>query len=234
MHVADIQLLGEFQLRLRGAVVHIPLGAQQLLALLGLHGGWARRPFVAGTLWPEKDEVRATANLRSSLWRIGQVSTQLVSCSDGSLRLDPSVSVDLVDMVTGAERLVAGDPGELSKFSPRLFFCDLLPDWYDDWVVIERERLRQLRIHALEALCQRLTALERYPEAINAGLVAVAAEPLRESAHLILMRAYAAEGNWCEVLRAYDRLVQLLWSELGVEPSARVSEFVGRERVAVG
>jgi DNA-binding SARP family transcriptional activator len=137
-------------------------------------------------------------------------------------------------MVAGAERVMAGAPGEVSKFSPRLFFCDLLPDWYDDWVIIERERLRQLRIHALEVLCQRLTALERYPEAIDAGLAAVRAEPLRESAHLSLMRAHAAEGNWCEVLRAYDRLSQLLWNELGVEPSPRVSEFLRRQPLPVG
>jgi len=60
--------------------------------------------------------------------------------------------------------------------------ADLLPDWYDDWVLLEAEDWRQLRLHALEALAGRLIALGRWGEAANAAGAAVRAEPLRESA----------------------------------------------------
>lgn len=82
-------------------------------------------------------------------------------------------------------------------------------------------RIRQIRLHALEALCRRLVA-GRYPQAIEADFAAVAAEPLRESSHLALMRAYEAEGNRGEVVRAYEHLRQILRSALAVEPSFQI------------
>jgi DNA-binding SARP family transcriptional activator len=233
--VAHVQLLGQFQLVVGGRPVHIPLGAQHLLAMLALNGALVRRPLVAGTLWPEKGDGRATANLRSSLWRVGQLNPDLINCTDGVLGLASSVSVDLGQMLGQARRLLDGGACcEDSDLVAGPLLRDLLPDWYEDWVLVERERIRQVRMHALEALCERLTALERFSEAIDAGLAAVAAEPLRESAHLALMRAYQAEGNRCEVLRAYDRLRRLLRSELGVEPSGRVEDFVRHGPVTVG
>ena len=59
---------------------------------------------------------------------------------------------------------------------------DLLPDWDEDWIQFERERLRQLRVHALEALCRRLSECGRHEEAVDAGQATMAAEPLREAA----------------------------------------------------
>lgn len=233
--VAHVQLMGQFQLVVGGRPVHIPLGAQHLLALLALRGVLVRRPLVAGTLWPEKSDTRATANLRSSLWRVGQVSPQVVMCTDGVLGLAPSVSVDVEEMLAQARRLL--DDGaccEQSDLAVGPLLHDLLPDWYEDWVLMDRERIRQVRLHALEALSERLISLERFSEAIDAALAAVAAEPLRESAHLALMRAHQAEGNRCEVLRAYENLRRLLCSELAVEPSTRVEDFMHRRLVTVG
>jgi DNA-binding SARP family transcriptional activator len=233
--MAEVQLLGGFHLRLGGRVVHLPLGAQHLIALLALHGNLTRRPLVAGTLWPDKGDGRAGANLRSSLWRVGQVNHDMVICHDGVLGLSPAVSVDVRQMEAQARRLLDETAACLdSDLQVAPLRHDLLPDWYEDWLLLHRERVRQVRIHALEALCTRLTALERFSEAIDAGLEAVAAEPLRESAHLALMRTHEAEGNWCEVLRAYEHLRRLLRSELAVDPSPRVENFVHRRLVTVG
>ena len=63
---------------------------------------------------------------------------------------------------------------------------ELLPDWYDDWVLLEAENWRQLRLHALEVLAGLLTAAGRYGDAAAAALAAVRADPLRESAHAAL------------------------------------------------
>ncbi len=100
---------------------------------------------------------------------------------------------------------------------------DLLPGWYDDWVIVERERIRQLRLHALEVLCENLSRSGRHAQAVDAGLSAVAEEPLRESAQRALIAAHLREGNVSEAVRQYDRYRKLLGASLGLEPSFEVT-----------
>ncbi len=102
---------------------------------------------------------------------------------------------------------------------------DLLPGWDEEWLIVERERMRQLRIHALEALSIRLREQSRFGEAIDAALSAVAAEPLRESAQIALIEAYLAEGNVSEAARQKDAYRVLLDVELGLEPSGKVMDL---------
>jgi DNA-binding SARP family transcriptional activator len=99
------------------------------------------------------------------------------------------------------------------------FCCELLPGWYDDWVLVERERHRQLSLHALESLCEHLTACGRYGAAVLAGLAAVDREPLRESAHRALIRVHLAEGNAGEAIRRYRLYEGIAARDLGVGPS---------------
>ncbi|HEY6203669.1 MAG TPA: bacterial transcriptional activator domain-containing protein [Candidatus Limnocylindria bacterium] len=78
---------------------------------------------------------------------------------------------------------------------------ELLADWCDEWVLLERERLRQLRLHALEVLTQRLVTVGRYADAMEVALAALRSEPLRESAHRAVISVHLAEGNRSEALR---------------------------------
>ncbi len=114
--------------------------------------------------------------------------------------------------------------------SPEGLCDELLPEWYDDWVLLERERLRQIRLHSLEALCTRLSTLGRHGLAIEAGLAAVRAEPLRESAHRVVIRAHLAEGNASEALRQFAELVNVLSENLGIAPSAATADLVAALR----
>jgi DNA-binding SARP family transcriptional activator len=104
--------------------------------------------------------------------------------------------------------------------------ADLLPHWYDDWVLMEGEQWRQLRLHALEALAGRLTAAGRWGEAIDAASAAVRAEPLRESAHTALIQLHLAEGNQSEAVREFTRYRALLRTELGLEPTLPLRRLV--------
>jgi len=97
---------------------------------------------------------------------------------------------------------------------------DLLPDWYDDWLLDEREELRQTRLHALESLARQLSACGRHADAIQAALAAIRLEPLRETAHHTLIEIHLAEGNRSEACRQFQRCRRMLRDELGVEPSA--------------
>jgi two-component SAPR family response regulator len=134
--------------------------------------------------------------------------------------LAPTVQVDVQEAISLGARLLAGTVDlQTSPVSIEAFADDLLPDWYDEWVVIERERFRQLRMHALEALCMQLTHAERHAEAVLAGLAAVACEPLRESAHRALIRAYVSERNFTEALHQVMAYRTVLRDEMGVDPS---------------
>lgn len=103
---------------------------------------------------------------------------------------------------------------------------EILPDWYDEWLLPARERHRQLRLHALETLCALLTRVGRFGEAIQAGLSAVSIEPLRESAHLRVIEAHLAENNLIEALRQYRLLETLLLRELGLRPSPTLRRLI--------
>jgi DNA-binding SARP family transcriptional activator len=103
----------------------------------------------------------------------------------------------------------------------------LLPDWEDEWVLVERERLRQLHLHALEALAIRLLAAGRLAEAVHASAATLSAEPLRESAARLLVSAHLAADNTAEARRVYERYRTDLHAELGIEPSARLRDLIG-------
>jgi DNA-binding SARP family transcriptional activator len=230
----QLHLLGGFELRLRDGLedqlVPVTGGSQRLTAFLALHNRQLLRTHVAGTLWPDVPTQRANANLRAALWRLPPPCRPVIDASSCHLRLAAIVAVDLHAAAECARRLLDRSEhcsaDDLSAAALLGFSRDLLPDWYDDWVLVERERFHQLRLHALETLCERLTAAGRYGEAVDAGLAAVRAEPLRESGHRALIRAYTAEGNHAEAGRQYDLCRRMLLDELGVEPSVHLRNLV--------
>jgi len=234
-----LTLLSGFECAFDGRPVPLAPSGQRLIAFLALQDRWIPRSLCAGTLWPDSPEVHAAANLRSVLWRLNVSPHPLVDTSRSDLRLASSVWVDVHEMTRSAERLfvAAGPHGEDDDAALDVdrtsFGADLLPDWTDDWVMVERERLRQLRLHALEVLCDRLTVARRFGEAVQAGLAAVKAEPLRESAQRSLIRAHLAEGNLGEAVRQYRSFRQLLHEELGVEPSPELEDLVPIDRLAL-
>lgn len=224
-------VLGGFQLSQGERRVHIRLGVGRLLALLALHEQPLPRAYAAGTLWPDTPEERAHANLRSALWRIRRSGWPMVEATGSDLLLAAGVVADVHELRAVAHRLLRSAgwlEGDLDRLHPS---ADLLPGWYEDWVLIQRERLRQLRLHALEVLCERLAAAERFGPAVEAGLAAVDEEPLRESACRALVGAYLAEGNAGEAIRRYEEYRRLLLDELGLEPSPRMQELIRPLRV---
>ena len=224
---ARLSLLGGFRLECRGRAVSPPVSAQRVVALLGLHMRPVSRGYVAGTLWLDSSEEHAAASLRSALWRLRRTAPDLVEVENGSIGLGPGVAVDVRTMVDCTRRL--HDPaclGVEDQVDERDFCDDLLPDWYDDWVLLERERLRQLRLGALEALAERRIAAGRTAAAVQAAMAAVQCEVLRESAHRVLIRAHIADGNYGEALRQFRLYTRILDEELGLEPSALLLDLV--------
>ena len=228
---ARVALLGGFELRLgEETVPHLPRGVQRLVAHLGLVRQPARAA-VAGQLWPDVPEEQAHASLRSALWRLRRAAPGLVSMSGGGLSLAQDVRVDVRETGRWAQRVL--DPrGAVPDAVPgdAELRGELLPGWYDDWVVLERERLRQLCTYALEALADKLARVGRYGEAVQAAHCAVRVEPLRETAHRTLVRIHLAEGNPGEAVRVYESFRAVLAAELGVSPSPRMEALIARVR----
>ena len=221
-----IDVLQGFEATDRGRVIPLPLVSQRLLALLALSDRPQTRVHAAGVLWPDADERHASANLRSALWRLSSIEPPLV-VRDPSLRLSPGITVDVRTAYALAARVLepVAPLADLGPDPTAWFVDDLLPDWNEDWVLIERERFRQARLHALEALCDRYSEAGLMMPAIQAGLAAVTADPFRESAHRALIRAHLREGNRSEALRQYSSYRRMLDEELGIEPTAALSEM---------
>ena len=221
-----VELLGAFRLSRRGREIHLPIGCRRLVALLALRAKPVLRASIAGTLWMEVSEERAMACLRSALWRIRSAVPTLVEATRTELGLSPAVRVDVLELASLA-RDVLNDGGSVDRALVALTGAgDLLPDWDDEWLIPERERFRQLRLHALERLCEQLTEAGRFGVAVEAGLQAIAGDPLRESAHRALIKAHLAEGNVAEATRQFGIYMRLARDELGVEPSSQVKDLV--------
>jgi DNA-binding SARP family transcriptional activator len=225
-----LRLLDRFELRSGGRVIPITAGPQRLVTFLALHDRLLSRGHVAGMLWPDVPADRANANLRASIWRMPSTCRPVIDLSMRHIKLGSDVSVDLTMAVALAERLLdrskSCDESDLGAAARSVLLNDLLPDCYYEWVLVECERFRQLRLHALEALCERLTAVGRYGEAIDAGLAAVCGEPLRESAHRALIKAHLAEDNYVEAERQYELYRLLVQDELGIEPSGGLRKLM--------
>jgi len=216
-----------FELTCDGERVPIQRNSQRLIAYLALRNRPLLRIHVAGTLWLDSSEQRSCANLRSALWRLRGQAEDVVESDASHAWLSSEVHVDVREVVALARGLVAqpGDDDEPAVESSRLA-GDLLPDWYEDWVLLERERLRELRLHALEEVAARAIREGRYGAAIDAALTAIQADPLRESAHRVLISAYLAEGNASAGMRQYREYCRRARDELGIEPSPRLREIV--------
>lgn len=227
-----VTLLGGFRLTVDDRPVGVPASTQRIISLLALRGR-SGRSRLAGSLWPETTEARALASLRTAIWRANQVSPGLVESAHDTVDLTGDVQVDVTDLIRTAHEVLDGR-GTVSLDAPGLtqVEADLLPDWNDEWLVVDRERLRQLRLHVLEALAVQLARQGMFGMALEAALAALCADALRESAHRTVIRIHLAEGNVAEAVQAYRQCCAVLSREFGMAPSPETSQLVMAHRGA--
>ncbi|MBB3084068.1 AfsR/SARP family transcriptional regulator [Geodermatophilus sabuli] len=182
---------------------------------------------MAGRLWPDVPEEHAQGSLRSALWRLQKAAPGLLDVSGDALTLAAGVRVDVRELEEWARKVSTPDAGGADlEITCAGLHGELLPGWCDDWVLLERERLRQLRMHALEVLAVRLATVGRHGEALQAAYTAVGEEPLRESAHRAVVRVHLAEGNLAEAVRAYEQFRTRLLDELGIVPTEQMTRLI--------
>lgn len=226
---ARLNLLGGFRLELDRQPHPVPASARRLLALLAVchRGRRASRSALAEVMRPDSEPARATSTLRSVLWRLPRDRGRALVLGDAlEVWLHPELSVDLWEAEEHARDLCGSSSPAVALPDLSLLTQDLLPSWHDDWLAVEQESFRQQRLHALERGADLLCGAGHYHDALSAGLGAVRAEPLRESAHRRVIAVHLAEDNHAEALRQYDHYRRLLASELGLAPSRSIRGLV--------
>jgi|1185.fasta_scaffold36307_2 DNA-binding SARP family transcriptional activator len=224
-----VSLLGGFELRCEGSRVAAAPAAQRLVAFVATRAGSVSRAVTAQTLWPGVSDLRAAANLRSTLWRLRHDrGSGPIRCTPNGLDLGPETVVDIHAVharAAGLSRAFDEEPSA-GELEPGVLRHDVLPDWSDEWLLSTREWFRQIRLHALEALCAQHCRAGRFNAALEAGMAAITCEPLRESAHRAVVRVHLAEGNPAEALRQYRIYRRLLNTELGLPPSPQFHTLI--------
>jgi DNA-binding SARP family transcriptional activator len=221
-----VHLLGRCTLTRQAHPVTLSSASARVVAFLALHRGPQPRSYVAGNIWPEIGEARARANLRNAIWRTQPLGEDVLVCDSESVGLAPDVDVDVEAVREAAQLMLTGVAIAPPFPRPESFCRELLTDWDDDWVLFERERLKQLCVHALEALSDVYRRAGDFIGAIDSALLAVNMEPLRESAHRAVSRVHIAEGNLASARQQFDRYERLARDELGVSPSADFVDLV--------
>jgi DNA-binding SARP family transcriptional activator len=227
-----IQLLGELDLR-NDAVTLPPLDstrAQSLLAYLLLHRRAPQsRQHVAFLLWPDSSESQARTNLRHVLHNLRRAlpdPDRFLDVTPRTLqwRVDAPYWLDVAafeEALARAEHVAADAVVAALQEAVKLYTGDLLAGAYDEWLLAERERLRQRFLDALERLAALLEARGDYTQAIQHAERLLRHDALHEETYRLLMRLHDARGDRARAMRVYHACVAALDRELSVEPSAR-------------
>lgn len=217
----EVHLLGQFDLRKGKEIIEIPSRpAQSLLAYLILSAGTAhRREKLAGLLWPDASEENARSNLRHALWRLRKaiggefLEADKISISfvkESEYWLDAALLEKSDEQGSSSEELLS----TVSNYGG-----ELLPGFYDDWVVLERERYRSLFEGKVQALLDRLVEGGNWTQVLEWGERWIALGQVPEPAYRALMIAYSGRGDIAGMAAVYKRCSKALEDELGVEPS---------------
>ena len=223
-----VTVLGSFSVTAHGDPVPLEAEARRVVAYLAVHRRPQHRTALAADLWPGEPAAAAAALLDESLAGAGALLTD--AGADGPVALDPAVEVDLDEAMTLVRALavVPGHPDTVPADLPAaaaLLSADVLPDWADAWLAVERERFRQIRLNALEELSSALIAAGRFADAVTTARVAVRTAPSRETARRALIEAHLAQGEIAEAVAEYDEYQELLRSSVGGPTSGFEAAF---------
>ncbi|HSD82709.1 MAG TPA: AAA family ATPase [Anaerolineae bacterium] len=204
---------------------------QSLLAYLILHRQAPQaRQHLAFCLWPDLPEARARANLRKQLHQLQRVLPEavrylIVDAQTLQWRADSSLFLDVAEFEIAASHTQS--VADLQR-ALDLYAGDLLPSCYDDWIVPERERLKQIVIEVLEHLQQFAADEGHYAVAIKYTQRLLQIDPVREEIHRHLINLHALNQDRAAALRAYHTCASVLQRELGVEPAPATREAYER------
>jgi predicted ATPase len=228
----EVRLLGKFEVRRDGKPISIPSRpAQSLFAYLILNAGtFHRREKLAGLLWPDSLEETARDNLRHALWRMRKAlesasAPRFLRADDVTIGFKESpdywldtAELDQLNENASADKLIAA----LSNYQG-----ELLPGFYDEWVISEREHLYSIFEHHMARLLSLLQQEKRWLDILDWAERWIKLGQKPEPAYRALIMAHAAKGDMSKVAATYERCVKSL-REFGVEPSEQTRKLYER------
>ncbi len=229
----EVRLLGQFSLQRDGKPLEIPSRpAQSLFSYLILNPEVShRRERLAGLFWPDSLESSARNNLRQALWRIRKSiedeNHQYITSDRFHVAFDPD-SETWLDVDILMQELEENAPVEEWV---AVYKGELLPGFYDDWVVAERERVRIAFEQRGEKLLAHLEQRSRWNELLDWGENLIARAGALEPAFRAIMLAYFELGDSAKSVATYQRCVEAL-EDYGVEPSVETKQLL--ERISLG
>jgi oligopeptide transport system substrate-binding protein len=227
------KLLGHFEIHLDDQPIILPSRtAQSFFAFLLLHPYTShRREMLAGQFWPNSSETNARNNLRHALWCIrsalGSGSNPRIQSDDLGITYHPQLG-DQLD--ADAFESCSNDKDSPDALMKSEYHGALLPGFYEEWVMLERERLQAVFEHKLGKLLDRLLVESRWNDILEWGELWIASGTTPEPAYRALMMAQAALGNLPGAAFQYQRCTEALARELGVEPSEQTRHTYERIR----
>jgi WD40 repeat protein/DNA-binding SARP family transcriptional activator len=233
----EVRLLGQFDLHYNGQQIMIPSRpAQSLLAYLALNAGIShRREKLAGLFWPETTEANARGYLRKALWLIRKSFEDAGTPWQVFLQIDEiaicfkktsSYWLD-ADFIRSHKDQQAWAIEDLTHIGS-LYLGELLPGFYDEWIVVEREGLQICFDQKIRLLLDRLIREHCWEDVLEWGERWIAHGNTPELAYRALMIAHAGIGDRAGITTVYHRVVENLEKELGTAPSVDLQETYKR------
>jgi DNA-binding SARP family transcriptional activator len=235
-----VRLLGPLEVTTGGARLEAAAfpGRQGRLVFAAL--ALAPRPVdrneLADILWPNRLPSSWTRDLSAIVSKLRSLLADVAEIETGNgrwyaLRMPADSAVDVTTAartIEQAEKVVTGDPLRALQSTEGLDRVLAEPFLAGDdcpWVDDRRAELHDLAVRNLvvraDALCRRAT-----PAAVATAQQLVDAEPQREQAYVLLMRAHLALGGRVDALRTYERLRRMLAEDFGLSPSPAAEELL--------
>ena len=239
MSTLSIQLFGKFCVRRNEQVLEgfDARKVQELFCYLLLHRNHSLpRETLAGLLWPDTTTIQSKKNLRQALWQLqSALGSQTEPINDRVLLVEPEwvqlnseadiwLDVAVFEQTYNPVQRVPGqelDSQATQKLQDavQLYQGPLLEGWYQDWCLLERERLQSMYLAMLDKLMGYCEVCRDYETSLLYGMRIMCYDRARERTHRRLMRLYYLLGDRAEALRQYDRCATALDEELSVKPS---------------
>jgi DNA-binding SARP family transcriptional activator/predicted ATPase len=243
MPTLHLRLLGDFNLLYSDQQVTSlnTTRLRSLLAYLVLHRDVPQqRQHLAFLFWPDATEAQARNNLRQLLHQLRQAFPAVehfLSADTHMLHWHPVTPFHL-DVAEFEQTLTLADAAtQRNEQHPlqaaleqadSLYRGELLPGCYDEWILPERDRLRQRHLQVLEQLLRLFEGRGDHVTAIRYAQRLSGLDPLSEDLYRRLMRLFALNNDRASALHVYHTCVTTLQRELGVDPDPATREAYER------
>jgi DNA-binding SARP family transcriptional activator len=194
-----LYLLGLFRAERDSQPIHFPRRkVEALLTYLVMNPQAHSREKLAALFWCDFTDQQARKSLRTALSILrGELGDNLLLVDRDAVQLNPAFPLwlDVREFEKQAATFLSDASPDPAQVNIQLYEGELLADFYDDWIVPERERLRALYLKTLARLIQHYRAQSEYERAIEFAQKALAIDRADERVYQHLMFCYVASGN---------------------------------------